>query len=393
MATLLLLASVGLHGCATLPRDAVPMALADRSSPAGFTDIRIWGDAPLSDMSTRLSGEAKSIRRLLDAKIRRGEPAEVDFLALSGGAEDGAFGAGLLFGWTRANNRPEFELVTGVSAGALIAPFAFLGPTYDPLLHEMFTTLNRDNIATATVLSGLLGGPALMDSAPLKALIDRYIDRGLMQGLARERARGRILLICTTNIDAQRPVYWDVGRIAQSNDTRALELIRDILLASASLPTIFPPVRIAVKAGGKNFEELHVDGGPTREVFFLPQDFHFAGLEEAVGMPFKRRLFVIRNGHLGADYKVTEEASLALAVRSISTLIKSQAQGDLFRIYASAIRESVDFNLAAIPEGTPPNTAGPFDKAYMASLFAIGEKAGSRGVRWLKQPPGWERTQ
>ena len=199
-------------------------------------------------------------------------PPVSNLLAISGGAEDGAFGAGLLVGWSDTGTRPSFDLVTGVSSGALIAPFAFLGREYDGQLREIFTKYGRQDIFTYNV-PGLLEGSALADDAPLARLIERYVDDAFMQDIARERAKGRVLLIGTTNLDTQRPVMWDMGRIAMSRNPDAKSLFRKILLASATLPEIFPPVRIQVRVGGQNYDELHVDGGVTRQVFMTPSIF------------------------------------------------------------------------------------------------------------------------
>src|SRR5688572_29027325 len=227
--------AVGLAGCATpVERLAVPAALASEATVPGMGEIRLWGDAPFSP--TLLKPDLPVLRAKYQARAKRGEKLESTLLALSGGADDGAVGAGLLVGWTAHGDRPEFDLVTGISAGALIAPFAFLGRDYDKQLAGLFTTYGADQIYQANVLSGLFGGSSLADSAPLAQLIERYVDDRFLRRVAEERAKGRFLLIGTTNLDAQRPVYWDMGRIAQSRDPGAPELFRRVLLASASFP-------------------------------------------------------------------------------------------------------------------------------------------------------------
>ena len=195
---------------------------------------------------------------------------------ISGGGDWGAFGAGVLKGWGNVTGdlaRPQFDVVTGVSTGALIAPFAFLGRAYDSQLAGLFTSYGADQIYESNILSGIFGGKALANSKPLAKLIETYVDASFLRRVAEERTKGRFLLVGTTNLDAQRPVYWDMGKIAQKGDNQALELFRHVLLASASIPGIFPPVLVQVEAGGQVYQEMHVDGGTTREVFFTIADF------------------------------------------------------------------------------------------------------------------------
>jgi predicted acylesterase/phospholipase RssA len=353
-----------------------------------MADIRTWGDEGEAASKRFVATEGPKIKARVQEARRRGLKPTSNLLALSGGADDGAFGAGLLVGWGQKGDRPQFDLVTGVSAGALIAPFAFIGAEYDKQLSEIFTNYGGDQIYQANILAGILGGPGLARNDPLKRLIDKYVDRTMARRLAEERAKGRILLIGTTNIDVQRPVFWDIGRIAQTNHQHSVQLIRDVLIASAAIPGVFPPVRIKVKAGGKQFEELHVDGGTTREVFFSPADFTFRDLDKAIGTKVSRSLYVIRNGKLGPEYEATSETVLALGARSLSTVLKNQTIGDLIRMHARAQSEGIDYNLAAIPDTFKVARPAPFDQAYMKALYAEGFRLGREGYAWMKRPPG-----
>jgi predicted acylesterase/phospholipase RssA len=373
-------------GCGTGPeRMAVPAALAADASVPDMADIRAWGDAPYS--RALLAPELPKLKASYDAMAKAGRPVSADLLALSGGADDGAFGAGLLVGWGKRGDRPEFGLVTGISAGALIAPFAFLGMEYDRQLTAVFTTYGGDQIYQANILPGLLGGSALADSSPLKHLIDRYVDARMLRRIAEERAKGRFLLVGTTNIDAQRPVYWDMGRIAQRGDRRSAELFRKVLLASAALPGLFPPVHFDVVAGGKRYEEMHVDGGATHGVFLSPAEFSFREIDQAVGRKVRRRLWVVRNGKLAPEYRVTNETTLAIAQRSLETLSRSQGLGDLARMYTKAKADDIEFRLAAIPDDFHAPRPAPFDNGYMKALFALGERLGREGYPWAVLPP------
>ncbi|WP_072392172.1 patatin-like phospholipase family protein [Hyphomicrobium sp. CS1GBMeth3] len=380
---------VAISGCATLPpRNVLPEALVDEAELINMPGIRVWGDATERELEVVLASASS-----------RGEAAQKgrqisNMLAISGGAEDGAFGAGLLVGWGASGTRPRFDYVTGVSAGALIAPFAFLGAKGDKALREIFTQYGQSDILTANVLPGLFGGSAVADSKPLARLIEKYADRAFLREIARERRNGRMLLIGTTNIDAQRPVVWDMGRIAMSEHPEALSLFRKVLLASASIPGAFPPVRFKVGAQGQTYEEMHVDGGITQQVFLAPSALAFRKIDRRFGVPTAaRRLYIIRNGKVTPEWQPVEERVLPIAQRSISTLTKHQGIGDLYRMYAATRRDGIDYNLAAIPADFTGKSSGPFDRAYMVPLFALGQKLGRTGYRWLKAPPGLNAAQ
>ncbi len=373
-------------GCATAPeRMAVPAALASKATLPGLADVRLWGDAPFSP--ALLQAEVPKLRAKYQARAKHGEKPVSNLLAISGGADDGAFGAGLLVGWTARGDRPEFDLVTGISAGALIAPFAFLGRDYDRQLSGLFTSYGADDIFQANVLGGLFGGNALADSAPLANLIEQYVDARFLRRVAEERAKGRFLLIGTTNLDAQRPVYWDMGKIAQSTDPSAPALFRRVLLASASFPGIFPPVHIQVEAGGHRYQEMHVDGGTTREVFFTVADFSFKEFDKALGQRIKRRLWIVRNGKIEPEYKATQELTFVIAQRSLETLAKSRGVGDLARMYRRAQADNIDYNLAVIPVTFDAPHPKPFDGTYMKALYDFGISLGRAGYPWAKTPP------
>jgi predicted patatin/cPLA2 family phospholipase len=379
-------------GCATIaPRNVLPQAAAGQIELEGFHNIRFWGDASAKEIRAIMMADAPraEMQRVLGAE--RHQPVS-NLLAISGGAEGGAFGAGLLVGWSDAGTRPMFDLVTGVSSGALIAPFAYLGSEHDSQLREIFTKYGRKDIFTYNV-PGLLEGSALVDNAPLARLIEKYVDAAFLQEIARERIKGRILLIGTTNLDTQRPVMWDMGRIAMSNNPDAIVLFRKILLASATLPGVFPPVRIKARVGGRDYDELHVDGGVTRQVFIAPSLFSLASRDQKSGKPAtKARLFVIRNGKIDPEWQSVSENVLSITQRSISTLIKNQGIGDLYRIYSITRRDEIDFNLASIPADFGDTSGEPFDQKYMIALFDRGYDLASHGYSWMRAPPGMELT-
>lgn len=374
-------AALSAVGCAALtPRNALPQATAAEIEPDGFHDIRYWGDEA-SDIASFRPTRGRS------AESRGPSAKELNFLAISGGAEDGAFGAGLLAGWGDAGNRPVFDLVTGVSSGALVAPFVFLGRERDSQLREIFTSYGRKDIYAYDV-QNLVEGSALVDDAPLASLIAKYVDRNFLRDIARESSKGRVLLIGTTDLDAQRPVLWDMGRIAENDSLEALELFRKVLLASATLPGVFAPVRIKVRVGGKDYDELHVDGGVTRQVFIAPSIIRLVSDHASRRTVNGARLYVVRNGRIDPRWEPVNDDVLSVTQRSLSTLIKNQGIGDLYRIYSIAKLDGIDFNLASIPADFDMQASAPFDLKYMRALFARGYEMGKTGFPWVKNPPG-----
>jgi predicted acylesterase/phospholipase RssA len=376
-------------GCTSSGRlSAVP---EDREAVAvvgGMTGIRYWQAADLKLMEQDAVAAYTREAELHSGRRTRLPPA--NFLAISGGGENGAFGAGLLVGWTEAGTRPEFKLVTGVSTGALIAPFAFLGPAHDQQLKAVYTTIDQEDVLDKRTVLAAVFGDALADNKPLQNLVAEYVTADMLEAIAAEHAKGRLLFIGTTNIDARKPVVWNIGKIAASGSPDALELVRDILVASAAIPGAFPPMMIDVEADGRHYQEMHVDGGASAQVFVYPPRLKLADLAQGRGASRERRLFVIRNSRLDPDWADTKRKTMSIAGRAISSLIQNQGVGDLYRIYATAQRDGVDFNLAFIPPDFDVPLPEPFDKHYMNELFATGYQLGRRGYPWAKAPPGYD---
>lgn len=376
-------------GCAaSVARTPVPAALSERAQIPGLAHARFWGDEVPKDILAFAREHMPTVARMAaKAKQAKGR-AVVEYLALSGGAGDGAYGAGLLVGWSERGTRPEFEVVTGVSAGALIAPFAFLGPAYDRRLTEIWTKYKTDDLATPQILAGLLGAEALADSKPLAELIAKYIDRPMLDRIAHEyRGKNRMLLVGTTNLDAQRPVIWNMGELAASSHPHAHDLFRQVLLASVSLPGVFPPVHIDVEAGRRVLEEMHVDGGPTRQVFLAPAQLSLKTFDVLYATPPLRRIYIIKNGKLTPEYEPVAATTVAISARSLYTLTKNQSIGDINRIYYMARRDGAEFRLSSIPADFKATYSQPFDADYMKKLFAVGIAAGRSGNPWVNKPP------
>ncbi|HET9396118.1 MAG TPA: patatin-like phospholipase family protein, partial [Nitrospiraceae bacterium] len=342
--------------------------------------------------SQELVASIERERAYLASTGHNGPLPPASLLAISGGGDNGAFGAGLLTGWTVRGTRPSFKVVTGVSTGALIAPFAFLGSDYDPVLQQVYTNSSqRDIFRKRGILRGFFGD-AMADTTPLYRLIERYVDRQMLDAIGAEYLKGRVLLVGTTNFDALEPVIWNMTAIAASKDDRALPLFRRILLASASIPGAFPPVMIDVEAGGERYQEMHVDGGAMAQVFAYPPSLHVAEQAAALHLERRRTLYIIRNARLDPDWSNVERRTLPIAVRAIGSLTQTQGIGDLYRIFAISQRDGVDFNLAYIPASFSVPHKEEFDTIYMRQLFATGHEMAVAGYRWEKVPPGYDRA-
>ncbi len=374
-------------GCAVDLREPVPLALVDKVEVAGVGQVRGWGDVEIADID-RIAAERAAQISQHRPHLMTNRRHVMNYLAISGGGADGAFGAGFLNGWSAAGTRPEFEVVSGVSAGALIAPFAFLGPAYDQQLREIYTRYSTKDLIQKQVLAGLAGASSVSDTKPLADLIARYVDIRVLQAIAREHRRGRRLLVGTTNLDQERPVIWDMGRIAAKGTRHSLELFRAVLLASSALPGLFPPVYIQVEADGATYQEMHVDGGTTENAFLLPLHLDLARLDKQNGVRWKRRLYVITNAKTRPTPKVVKPTTYAIAGRSIEALIRQQTEGDLIKLYLRAGKNKIAYSLASIPVAFAAESREPFDRKYMKALFETGYALARAGYRWQQKPPG-----
>jgi predicted acylesterase/phospholipase RssA len=255
-AAMLATLALGVAGCSIPERGpGVPQADTARALPLGLANARFYADA---DPTAMTEEGLRSVEREQAILHAAGKPTTrlgpVSYLAVSGGGDNGAFGAGLLNGWTKTGTRPEFKMVTGVSTGALIAPFAFLGPDYDAALREVYTSMTPEKVYRARGLRAVLFDDAMADTGPLSEIIALYANQKMLEAIAREYQKGRLLMIGTTDLDAQRPVIWNIGAIAASGHPGALDLIRKILRASAAVPGAFQPVLIDVELDGKNYQ-------------------------------------------------------------------------------------------------------------------------------------------
>jgi hypothetical protein len=378
-------------GCARM-RHAVPMDLVSRAQVIGAPDVRAFSDQPsdifINDFLKLLEREESGGFSFFDFKTEKSYSA----LAVSGGAAKGAYGAGLLCGWSQAGNRPEFQIVTGISTGAIIATFAFLGSKYDGQLKEFYTKYSTKDVWKTKGLLSALWGDSFTNNRPLRKLLGRYFDKELLKEVALEYRKGRRFYVGTTDLDAQRLVIWDMGKIANIGDDNALELFRKIILASATVPAALSPVYFEVKVDGKIYDEMHVDGGTVKQVFFLYDVLR--GLDKAIteknmdSSRIKYSIFVIRNGFTHPVWKETTGTLFSIAERAIDTMTNAQTIGDLYQLYTFTRLGKGDFNLAYIPATFKSQPKEFFDPMEMRELFDLGFREASQGYQWKKVPPG-----
>ena len=376
-----------LTGCATI-RHAVPPDLVMKARVGDMAEIRtIMGETDTMMQENLLAS--------LKQESAEDFPAGPDgikvypVLAISGGAANGAYGAGLLKGWSKEGSRPVFKVVTGVSTGAIIAPLAFLGKEYDDKLETLYTTMaTKDVMSSKGPLAALLGN-SMATNKPLARTIASEVGEGILEKIAAEHRRGRRLFVGTVNLDAQRFVVWDMGAIACRGD---IELFRKIIVASAAIPVTFPPSFIRVEAEGKPYEEMHVDGGTLTQVFTtyallrgMKEAAKQMGIEQS---KLKGKLYIIRNGYMSPNYKKVKDNLGSIAERAFDTIIDAQGIGDAYRIYIFMKQAGNDYNLAFIPPDFRQENKEMFDPKDMRRLFDRGYQDAAGGYKWHKTPPG-----
>lgn len=366
----------------------MPMGRTAQASVLGLPNERFFPFYGTDPLEAEFMAALQRQRRTLGLAPEAPTP-EVQLLAVSGGGENGAFGAGLLCGWSEQGTRPAFDLVTGVSTGALTAPFAYLGSSYDAQLRAVYTELTPNRVLLKRFVTAALFNDALADNSPLFETISLYLTEDMRAALANAYQEGRLLLIGSTDLDSQQPVIWNIGAIAASGHPRALDTIRRLLLASAAIPAAFPPTMIDVTLDGKPYQEMHVDGGAFMQTFLYPVSLTRQRRERMKGgeQVVAANAYIIRNSRLDPDWATVERSTMGIAGRAISTMITASGYNDVIRIYNTTLRDGVGYNLAYIGSDFTMELPEPFDQSYMRALFDYGYQHARHGYAWAKTPP------
>jgi hypothetical protein len=381
--------AVVLGGCGLLPRNAVPPELVEQATIPHLPDVRAWAGRPSLAMTRDLEA---SFAQESPEDFPPGADGVVSYahLAISGGGPNGAFGAGLLNGWTATGKRPVFKIVTGVSTGALMAPFAFLGPPYDNALREFYTTTSSRNIfRVLSIIPQLLGGDSLVDSGPLASLIEQHVNETLLAKIADTHRRGRRLYVGTVDLDAQQFVVWNMGLIATSGRPEALELFRRVMLASASVPIAFPPVFFEVEVGGRRYDEMHVDGAVAARLFLTGGVFDASLVRKRGGRgPGRENIYIIHNGQLPPVAETTPRSLRGIASRTLQAAGRAGVVGDIFRLDAVADATAARLHWITIPDDVDIEGSEVFDPVVMGRLYELGARKGTEGPPWHTDLPG-----
>jgi len=365
----LAMAALMLSACVSIPRDGFGAAQEVQATPVGFDTVRwIDGDPAL----------AETLRNAL----RPGPDGVLNVIALSGGGANGAFGAGLMSEWSKRGARPDFQLVTGISVGGLSAPFVFLGRAWDEKLAAAYLGGGLDHLLQGRGPLGIFT-PGLYSKKPLENLVRGYVTEELMAKVAAEHAKGRRLLIATTDLDTEDLVIWDMGAIATHGGPEAQKLFSDVLIASASVPVVFAPSLIAVQSGGRVFHELHVDGQAENAFLGIPQTLLLG--QSIAKASYKVKFYVIVNGSLNSRFEVTPRSIVPLALRTFDATNKSA-----LRLLAIANAEfchanGCDFSVAALPD-TVVDDPLDFSAGHIRALFDAGKAAIDSGEAWRSAP-------
>lgn len=393
-------AAAGLLGACNAPERlaSLPARLQGQASFHGMpVGTRIVLDGSDDPLLSRVVSDALDRELAYAARDGRNDVGAANFLAISGGGANGSYGAGLLVAWSELDTRPEFKVVTGVSTGALAAPFAFLGKDYDRQLEHFYTSISMSDVMVSRgLLVGLLSD-SFYDSTPLLQLIRGVLTPDFVAAIAREYTnKGRLLVVATTNLDIQAGILWNLGAIASSGHPRRAELMARVLLASASIPGVFPPVMIDLEADGERFQEMNVDGGTVAQVVLYPPSISrtsgqvFEDRRRGAFQDRQRRLYVIRNSRPGGDFETVDRSTLKIVERALATLISTQGLGDLYQLYLLAQRDGIDYNVAYIPQSFTAKPREPFDQTYMRDLYQVGRETMLKGTPWHKYPPGYD---
>jgi Patatin-like phospholipase len=362
-----------LAGCGMPDRISYGPETAAAASIKGFNDIRIYAD---------------TVQNLPEARAWLPIPRskEINYLALSGGGAGGAFSVGALKGWSDKGQRPEFDIVSGVSTGALIAPYAFLGPAYDEPLVNLYTSGVASKLVDADFLPQGLLGASLLKQKPLRNMVEKYLTDEILAKIATEHRKGRRLHILTSNLDSQRAVIWNMGAIANSGRPDALKLFQDIVIASASIPGIYPAVLLKARSGGQVFEEMHSDGGSASQILTIPEGWMANADKGEWPKDQKFNMYILINNALIPEFSTTRNNTFTVMARANSTLIKAQTRSALVATYGYAQKNGIRFRVASIDTQVAYSMIDPFNVNYMRAVYKLGYAKMTSDTLWKDRP-------
>jgi hypothetical protein len=312
------------------------------------------------------------------AQVRPAAGKPLEILVLSGGGKYGAYTAGLLNGWTASGTRPQFDVVTGISSGALTAVYAFLGPQYDPQLKHYFTELSRRELYHLCPLRAPWTG-AIASEAPLARIVHKEVTPQLMDELRQAYGCGRRLFVATTNVMAQRVTVWDVTALAASGRPDAPDLVAKVILASTCIPGFVPPVEFDVTVNGCRYRELHADAGNAVQGFVRTAD----------GIPPGSNLYNLTAGKLYLDPLKRRPGLFGAVGGTVSASLYALFRADMMNLYTLAAVTRSRFLMVALPAGVKvaPGSLN-FDRDDLQLLYRVGYQMAAGGISWRTVPPG-----
>jgi hypothetical protein len=378
---LLLLLFILLSGCATRP-PALPEAYADKL-PWGAIDL----DIEKSGKYTLRDSLGSALIKKANDHGNSNETVPFNVLTLSGGGTRGAFGAGLLSGWTDNGDIPEFDIVTGVSTGAVMATFVFLGGDELEKVKTFYTKMYTKDIYTSSWLS-FFGEAYLMNPKPLKKLFSNNFNEALLKRVADAHAKGRRLYIGTTNIDTGQQIVWDMGAIASSNRSDKYQRFSDIIYASSAMPIFLPPQYFSVDVEDEQYYQMHVDGGIYSHVFMIGLFVNWNEIldfSDDANLDFDVTLYTIANRKYRnrTAYDPVEQSPSSVISAFIETETDLLFDRSMYRLYDSCMQKGIKFRMAAVPkEVNYVDVATEFNPEKMLKLFSVGYGFGLNGIKW-----------
>ena len=359
--------TVLLSGCITLPRTRFTAADQAVAQPAGFDHIRYAADDP-------------DLVVMMRQALKPGPQGKINLLAISGGGANGAYAAGLLYAWSKSGSEPEFQLITGVSTGALAAPLAFVGPGWNEKLRSAYANPKVQRLLRSRGVLGLLT-PGFYSRAPLEDLVRSYVTDDLIRAVAAEHRKGRRLLVATTDLDTEQLMIWDMGAIAVRGGPEARALFTEVLVAAASVPGVFPPAMIDVEGGGRTFAEMHVDAQTQGAFFAVPES---ALLDESTrNARGDVSLFILINGHMDDGFTVTPRATLPVLARAFDVANKASIRSILLGTVQFCQTHGCALQVSALPSSVEDKPLD-FRLHHIRDLFSAGAAAVRRGDAWKK---------